>query len=49
LRDCLEIAQHAYPFGRLHELAQEANPYPGQAAQRIRREVYDLLRIPAPR
>jgi hypothetical protein len=45
LRDCLEIAERLYPFEQLRELAREANPFPGQAAQRIRREVYDLLGI----
>jgi hypothetical protein len=48
LVDCLQIAQSSYPFDKLRELAQEANPYPGQAAQRIRREVYGLLGMRAP-
>jgi GNAT superfamily N-acetyltransferase len=47
LRECIAVARHSYPFGKLQELAREANPYPGEAAQRIRREVYSLLGLSA--
>ncbi len=48
LHQCLRDTIQNYPFGRLHDLAQSVHPYPGQAADRIRSEIYSLLRIPAP-
>lgn len=46
LRDCLYRVKTDYPYDELHELAQTLNPYPGEAATRIRKEVYALLGIP---
>jgi len=43
LRDCLWSAKNNYPFDRLEQLARELNSYPGNAAGRIREEVYKLL------
>jgi CDP-glycerol glycerophosphotransferase (TagB/SpsB family) len=48
LGECLLKAQKEYPFDLLRELAQTVHPHPGQAARRIREEVYRLLGIHAP-
>lgn len=47
LRECLLKAKDGYPFEKLHQLAQTIHPYPGEAAERIRKEIYNLLGIPA--
>jgi GNAT superfamily N-acetyltransferase len=47
LRECLLKTKDGYPFEKLHELAQTIHPHPGEAAKRIRKEIYDLLGIPA--
>ena len=46
LGDHLLQARQDYPLKRLHELAKTIHPHPGQAAKRIREEVYSLLGIP---
>jgi hypothetical protein len=46
LRECLLKAKDDYPLEKLHELAKTINPHPGEAAERIRKEIYDLLKIP---
>ncbi len=48
LRECLVDALRHYPGDQLHELARSVQPYPGQAAERIRKEIYSVLKIPAP-
>ncbi|MBN2137844.1 MAG: hypothetical protein JW720_08555 [Sedimentisphaerales bacterium] len=46
LRQALTSAMNTYPMEKLHELAKSMNPHPGEAAVRIRKEIYDLLGIP---
>jgi hypothetical protein len=46
LRECLGRAKTDYPRDKLHELALTLHPHRGEAAERIREEVYKLLRIP---
>jgi hypothetical protein len=48
LRECLLRARTDYPRERLHELARTVHPHRGEAAERIRREIYALLRLPPP-
>lgn len=45
LREALLKAKNDYPFEKLTELASSMNPCPGEAAERIRKEVYALLQI----
>ena len=37
-----------YPFEQMEQITRQVNSYPGQAAERIRNEVYRLLQLPAP-
>jgi hypothetical protein len=46
LREYLHNAKDDYPLDKLHELAQTIDPHPGEAPGRIRKEIYNLLRIP---
>lgn len=46
LREFLMAAQQNYPVAKLRELARMVHPHPGEAASRIRREIYGLLGIP---
>jgi len=49
LHQCLIEARDNYPEDKLRELAQFVHPYPGEAAGRIRREIYALLQTSAPK
>ena len=46
LRKVLCQARDSYPFDKLEEIALDLNSCPGQSAQRIREEVYSLLKLP---
>jgi GNAT superfamily N-acetyltransferase len=48
LREGLLDTLQRYPAEQLGDLARSIRPHRGQAADRIRQEVYSLLRIPAP-
>lgn len=45
LRDCLREALHAFPRERLAEIGNVVNSYPGEAAGRMRVELYNLLKL----
>ena len=49
LRETLLDAKNNYPMDRLEQLASEMNPYPGQSAERIRKEIYKLLELTPPK
>ena len=49
LRKALLEAKTNYPMDRLKQLASEMNPYPGQSAERIRKEIYELLDLTPPK
>jgi len=46
LRKVLNQAINDYPLDKLDEIARDLNSCPGQSAQRIREEVYSLLKLP---
>ena len=48
LRDCLERAAKSYPTDRLKNLAGDITSYPGEAFERVSREIYELLGLPLP-
>jgi GNAT superfamily N-acetyltransferase len=48
LREYLVRAREDYPRAKLHELARTVHPHRGEAVERIRREIYALLRLPPP-
>lgn len=45
LRDCLNEALQQYPKDKLAKIAKDVNSHPGEAAKRIRKEIYDLLKF----
>jgi len=45
LRRCLLKAKYEYPFDKLQEMAGQINSYPGQSHERIRREIYQLIKL----
>ena len=45
LEATIQNARDGYPHEQLAELAADICACPGEAAQRIRREVYDCLRL----
>jgi hypothetical protein len=45
LRDCLLKAMHRPPSDMLADLCKEINSYPGEARDRVQKEIYDLLGI----
>jgi hypothetical protein len=47
LAECLATVIERYPYNKLKSIAETMNSYPGQAAARIHREIYDLLGINA--
>lgn len=48
LREVLVAAKNNYPLQKLHKLATTINPHPGEAAECIRKQIYDLLKISPP-
>lgn len=46
LRECLDQALNDYPVDKLRELAGDVNSYPGESAQRMREELYAVLKLP---
>lgn len=46
LRECLYQALNDYPVDKLRELAGDVNSYPGECAQRMRKELYAVLKLP---
>lgn len=48
LREVLVAAKNNYPLHELHELAKTINPHHGKAAEHIRKQIYDLLKISPP-
>jgi len=48
LEKVIEDGLRDYPFDELHKIALEVNSYPGEAAVRVRRELYRLLELSEP-
>lgn len=48
LREALLKTKSDYPFEKLVRLANSMNPYPGEAAHRISKAIYDLLKLSPP-
>lgn len=42
---CLNEALTAYPYEKLAKIAEDVNSYPGRAAERIREEIYEMLKL----
>lgn len=45
LRQVLLEAGNSYPFDKLREIASQINSFPHQAADRMREEIYEQLRL----
>ncbi len=48
LRHCLIDARNSERLDKIRKLAQAINPHPGEAAMRIRKEIYALLKLSSP-
>ncbi|MFC1739413.1 CDP-glycerol glycerophosphotransferase family protein [Planctomycetota bacterium] len=48
LRERLLSAINDYSFDKLRKLGRAINPYPGQSAEKIRKETYELLKLEPP-
>jgi hypothetical protein len=48
LPEKIEEALTKYPYDRMDEVAKAINSYPGESKKRIRKEIYDLLKLKQP-